>query len=77
VVGAIFGLVSHGVIFGAVSVGLYIGQAMGPVITGYIFDVTGSYQLAFLVDTIVSVAGLILTALLNPKIIKSKYRAIS
>ena len=38
----------------AVSVGLYIGQAMGPVVTGYIFDVTGSYQSAFLLDTIVS-----------------------
>jgi MFS family permease len=75
-VGAIFGLVSHGMIFGAISVGLYIGQAMGPVITGYIFDVTGSYQLAFLVDTIASALGLILTVLLNPKITKSKHRAI-
>lgn len=71
VVGTIFGLVSHGAIFGAVSVGLYIGQATGPVITGYIFDVTGSYQWAFLVDTIVSSAGLILTAFLNPKVTQS------
>jgi MFS family permease len=77
VVGTIFGLVSHGAIFGAVSVGLYIGQATGPVITGYIFDVTGSYQLAFFIDTIVSAVGLLLTAFLNPKIIKSKQRTIS
>ena len=35
-------------------------------IAGYIFDTTGSYQLAFIINTGVGVLGLILTALLRP-----------
>lgn len=67
-VGAIFGLVSHGLIFGIVGIGMSVGSAIGPVMTGFIFDVTGNYQLAFIVTTIVSAVGLILTIFLNSKI---------
>jgi MFS family permease len=61
-----FGLRSHGLIFGVVGGGFTIGAAAGPFLTGYIFDVRGSYKLAFLVSAAISVVGLVLTALLRP-----------
>ena len=62
----LFGLRSHGMIFGANNVGFTIGAAVGPFITGYIFDVTGSYQIAFLLCGAVSIFGFILVAVLRP-----------
>lgn len=67
-IGATFGLVSHGLIFSIVGVGMSVGSAIGPVMTGFIFDVTGNYQVAFIVITLVSAVGLILTIFLNSKI---------
>ncbi len=60
------GLRSHGAIFGIVLFGGTIGGAIGAVLSGYIFDVTASYQLASLVCAILGVIGLILTLLLKP-----------
>ena len=66
-VAGLFGLSSHGLILGAINVlGFTFGAAIGPLIAGYIFDVTSSYQLAFIVCGAMSVVGLILTALLSP-----------
>ena len=65
-VAALFGLRSHGLILGMVSFGFTIGGAVGPFLTGYIFDVTGSYRAAFLVCAAIGIVGLILTALLRP-----------
>ena len=62
----LFGLSSHGVIFGVIVFLLTIGGAIGPVMAGGIFDARGSYDLAFLACTAVSVVGLILTAFLTP-----------
>jgi sugar phosphate permease len=43
------------------------GQALGPVIAGFMFDATGAYQLPFLVFTIaVSLAGLLVLAATPP-----------
>jgi len=61
-----FGLSSHGVILGAVFCPTTIGGAIGPVLAGHIFDVTSSYQLAFLVFIVVCIVGFILTLLLKP-----------
>jgi len=61
-----FGLRSHGVILGSVVFALDIGGAVGPTLAGYIFDVTGSYQPAFLFCLGVSITGLVVTALLRP-----------
>jgi len=36
------------------------------IVTGYIFDITSSYQLAFLICAGVSIIGLILSFLLKP-----------
>ncbi|MBI4303041.1 MAG: MFS transporter [Chloroflexi bacterium] len=60
----LFGLGSHGMILGInVSINT-IGGALGPVIAGRIFDVRGSYTLAFILVAIVSAIGLTLSTLL-------------
>ena len=65
-VAELFGLSSHGVIFGCIVLGVTLGIATGPVVTGYIFDITSSYQLAFLIYAILNVIGLILILCLKP-----------
>jgi len=62
----LFGISSHGLIYGVVHVGFTIGAAAGPFITGYIFDMTNSYQLAFIVCAAMGIAGLLLTVFLRP-----------
>ena len=62
----LFGLRSHGSILGTAVLGFSIGAALGPVVAGYIFDVTGSYQTSFLVCGIVAIIGIIVSALLRP-----------
>ena len=63
----LFGLSSHGLILGTINLpGFTFGAAVGPFIAGHISDITGSYQLAFIVCAAMSVAGLILTVLLRP-----------
>jgi MFS family permease len=64
-VAELFGLKAHGVILGAVSFGFTIGAAVGPFLTGYLFDISGSYRLAFLVCAAAGVVGLILTVLIR------------
>ncbi len=46
--------------------GAIIGEATSPVIAGYIFDIAGSYNPAFLICAVASVTGLILVLLLKP-----------
>jgi MFS family permease len=65
-VAELFGLSSHGVIFGITFCGGNIGEAIGPVVAGRIFDVTGSYQWAFLLCAAISIIGIILSSLLRP-----------
>ena len=65
-VAELFGLRSHGAIFGIVLFSGMIGGAIGPVLTGHFFDVTGSYQTAFIVLIGVAISGLILITLLRP-----------
>ena len=62
----LFGMKQHGLIFGLCFNGWTIGCAVGPIVAGYIFDVTHSYQLAFLICAGLSVVGLLLTVLLTP-----------
>jgi len=62
----LFGLTSHGLIYGVVHLGFTAGAAVGPVLTGYIFDLTGSYKWAFLLCAAFAIAGIVLAALLHP-----------
>jgi MFS family permease len=61
----LFGLSSHGLILGVNVLGYSIGAAAGPLVAGYLFDVTGSYQSAFLVCAVAGMLGLLLTALIH------------
>ena len=65
-VARLFGLKNHGLIYAVVVLGFTAGGAVGPFVTGYIYDVTGSYYSAFLACIAFMVAGLILTVLLKP-----------
>lgn len=65
-VGDLFDLRSHGTILGSAAFAFNIAGAAGSVLAGYIFDVTGSYQLAFIICIILSIVGLIAALLLRP-----------
>ena len=66
-VAELFGLRSHGVIFGVFGMSVGWGGAMGPLLTGYLFDVTNSYQMAFLLCAVISLAGILFAAFLRPE----------
>ncbi len=66
IVAWLFGLRSHGLIFGVIGLGFTIGAAIGPFITGYIYDITNSYTMAFVICTALSVIGLIASASISP-----------
>jgi MFS family permease len=61
----LFGLRSHGVILGFFAFSFTIGAAIGPLIFGYVFDYYGTYQLAFWLAGILSIAAVILTLLVR------------
>ena len=65
-VAELFGLRSHGIILGAITFSITIGGAIGPVLAGYIFDVTGSYNLAVIICIVLILVAWILTLLLRP-----------
>lgn len=65
-VAEIFGMRVHGVLLGFVFFADTIGGATGPVLAGLIFDVTNSYNLAFLLCAVIGVVDLILVLLLRP-----------
>lgn len=50
-----FGLKEHGVIFGTLNGFTGLGQAVGPLVAGRIFDVTGNYNWAFILCILLSV----------------------
>lgn len=66
VVAEFFGVAALGVILGAALLGTALGEAFGALLPGYVFDVTGSYQLAFIICAVLSVVGIGLSLLLKP-----------
>ena len=66
-VAELFGTGSHGVLFGIVLFSGTIGGAVGPLLAGHTFDVTGSYQIVFLMLIGLAVMGLALITLLWPQ----------
>ena len=62
----LFGLSSHGLIYGVVGFSWTFGGAVGPVLTGYLCDIYGNYQLAFLLCAVIGVLGLLLLIILRP-----------
>ena len=59
-VAELFGTGSHGLLFGIVLFSGDIGGAIGPLLAGHIFDLTGSYRLVFLILIALAVVGFIL-----------------
>jgi MFS family permease len=62
----LFGLRSHGFIYGVAALSWTAGSAVGPVVTGYMFDMNGNYQAAFLVSGVIGILGLVLIIALRP-----------
>jgi OFA family oxalate/formate antiporter-like MFS transporter len=67
-IGDIFGMHSIGSIMGVINVGWALGAAAGPVIGGWIFDVTGNYFLAFATGAGAILIATLLIALLRGEI---------
>jgi len=64
-IGDTFGLLNVGAIFGALEIGWGIGAALGPITSGYIFDVTRSYSLAFFIAAALLLLATLFTGLIR------------
>jgi len=62
----LFGLKSHGLIFGISDFFFTAGASIGPVLAGYIFDLTNNYQVAFFIGAVVAVIGIALMIVIKP-----------
>lgn len=62
----LFGLSSLGIMVGIISFSALVAGMIGPILAGHLFDITGSYQLSFLVSTVVSVAAVMIALFLKP-----------
>lgn len=56
-----FGLRHIGIIMGVTIIGWFLGAAVGPAFAGYIFDINGSYDIAFLAGVIAVMIGALMT----------------
>jgi len=65
IAGEIFKLKSIGEIIGVQMLGVAIGGAIGPLLGGKVWDVTGNYFLAFMVGGICTIITLILLAFIR------------
>jgi MFS family permease len=67
----IFGLKSHGLFLGIFSFCFTVGASLGPLVFGYIFDATHSYQYGFWVSAALAIIAVISMALLKQKAARS------
>ena len=73
----IFGMRALSILIAIIDFGGTIGDATGPFLAGYTFDMTSNYQLAFLICAGVSVLGLILSLLfIKPMTVKKNGQSI-
>ena len=66
IVAELFGLRAHGAVLGATGFTIGIGSAIGPLFTGYCYDVLGSYMVPFLVCGGVAAVSALLISLIRP-----------
>ena len=66
VVAEFFGVAALGVVLGVALLGTALGEALGALLPGYVFDITGSYELAFIICAVLSLVGMVLSLLLKP-----------
>jgi MFS family permease len=62
----VFGMRSHGVILGLVFFCDTVGGAIGPFLAGYAFDLSGNYDLSFLLCALLSVVNFAAILFLKP-----------
>ncbi len=62
---SLFGLLSLGALVGVITFIYTFGGFTGPILTGYIFDTTGSYMLSFIIFAAISAVALILALTLR------------
>jgi MFS family permease len=67
-----FGIKSHGALFGITMFSGTFGGALGPVMAGYVFDVTGAYSGAIWICTVIATLGFVLVALLKPAVVGAR-----
>ena len=65
-VAELFGTGSHGLLFGVILFCGTMGGAVGPLMAGSTFDVTGDYRIVFLILTALAAVGFVLITLLQP-----------
>jgi predicted MFS family arabinose efflux permease len=65
-VGECFGLTAFGPIFGTLVGLVEVGSAVGPILSGYIFDVTQSYDLAFVIYCVMFVVAIACVCFARP-----------
>ncbi len=61
-----FGMSAHGAIFGVILFFGTIGGALGPLLAGWTFDTTGSYNAAFVGLAVLVAGGLVMSLSLRP-----------
>ena len=64
-IGDVFGVRNIGAIMGTMSVGWNIGAAIGPVVGGYIFDISNNYSIAFLAGAAAMLIATLFAALIR------------
>jgi MFS family permease len=74
-IGDVFGLRHIGVIMAVLDAPWGIGAAVGPALAGYIFDISGSYFLAFLTGMVAALITALLTLLLRAPAVKTREEA--
>ena len=62
---SLFGLRSHGLLLGCIHSGFTLGTAVGPIVAGYTFDLSQSYQMAFIIGAGINIIGIILATRLK------------
>ena len=62
--GNLFGLRSHGAFIGFAYLSSQVGNMVGPVLAGYIFDATGSYRSAWIMISATAAASAVITVLI-------------
>lgn len=67
-VAELFGTGSHGLLFGLVLFSGTLGGAVGPLMAGRIFDLSGSYRVVFIILSIMALIGVGLITTLRPPI---------
>jgi OFA family oxalate/formate antiporter-like MFS transporter len=60
IIAELFGIKSLGAIFGVCGLGVMIGGSIGPVVIGFLFDIQGNYQIAFITSASFALVGIIL-----------------